>query len=124
MDFSIDDLMDPYTPKKGTKNTVINGITTKLSFGNIDQHFPSVKNSNQSQYSKYFPDNSIDFEGMKLMSIFDHRSLKNITLKYTPIHECYNFNCVQSNIYLKIPSIYNNTTTKNVRNTIYEAYVP
>ena len=61
----------------------------------MDQNFPSFKNCNQSQYSKYFPENSIDFEGTNLMSIFDNNSLKNVTLRSTFTHECSTLNPVK-----------------------------
>ena len=56
----------------------ISGITTSFLFSNIELNCPSLKISNQYQFSKYFPDDSILFEGKELMSSFNIKSFKNI----------------------------------------------
>ena len=80
MNLYMGDLKAPYHPQYCSTDSVISGITTPFSFIIIDQNFTSVKNSNQYQYSKYFPDNSIYLEGTNLMSIFDNNSLKKLLL--------------------------------------------
>ena len=58
------------------------------------------------------------------MSIFDNKSLKNITIKFTTTNECSTSNYVKSNVYLNSPSIHNDTTYDNFRYTTYDADVP
>ena len=78
---------------------------------NIDQIFTSVKNSNQSQSSKYFPESSIDLEDKNILSTFDNMALKKVTRKSTSTHWCSTSNSVKSNIYFYIPPIENDTTS-------------
>ena len=70
------------------------------------------------------PNSSIDFKGTNLMSIFDNKSLKKVTLQSTTTHQCYTSKTVKSNSYLKSPSFQNNTTSDNFSNTTYEVDVP
>ena len=58
----------------------------------MDQKLLSVKISNRSQSSKCFTNNSIYLEGTTLMSSFDDKSLKKVTLKSIYTHECDTFN--------------------------------
>ena len=68
-------LKAPSTPINGLSRSVISGITTPFSLGNIDQNDSSVKKSTQFQSSKSFPDSSIDIEGTNLMSGFETKLL-------------------------------------------------
>ena len=61
----------------------------------MDQNDSSFKNSTQFQSSKMFPDHSVYSEGTNLMSNFDNKSLKKVTLKSTTKHQYYNFNYVK-----------------------------
>ena len=79
----------------------------------MNQNDPLVKNYTQYQSSKYFPDNSIDLEGKSLMSSFDNKLLKEVTLKSTTTRYCSTSNFVKSNSYLKSLSINNDNTSDN-----------
>ena len=68
-------LKAPSTPLNGSSGSVISGITTPFALRNIDQNYPSVKN-----ITKLFPVNSVNFEGTRLMSNFDNKSLKKLLL--------------------------------------------
>ena len=70
-----------------------------------------------------FPGNSINFEGTNLMSNFDDKSLKRVTLKSTTTNHCCTSKTVKSNSFLTSPSIQNETTSDNFSNTTYEIYV-
>ena len=95
INFSTYDLESPSTPLNGSSRSVISSTTTPFSLLNIDQHYSSVKNSNQFNYSKTFLYSSIDFGGTKLMSTFDNKSLKKVTLKSTITHQCYTFKTIK-----------------------------
>ena len=58
------------------------------------------------------------------MLSFDNKSPEKVILKYNSTHECSTLDSVKSNIYFKIPSIQNYTTSVLLRNTTYEAYIP
>ena len=83
-----DDLKDSSTTLNVSSSSFISGITNLFSLLNIDQNYSSVKNSTQFKSSTPPPANSIEFEGTKLVSTFDKKSLKNITLKFTTTHKC------------------------------------
>ena len=76
----IDYLKYPSTPQHVLTNSVIGGITTPLSFSNVDLNYPSIINSNQYQSSKYFPENLIKYKYTNLISRFDNNSFKNASL--------------------------------------------
>ena len=71
-----------------------------------------------------FPDNYIDIEGTKLISTFENKSLKKVTLKSTTTRQCSTSKTVSSNSYLISLSIHNDTPSDNFRNNTYEVYVP
>ena len=54
-----DDLKAPSAPLNCSSSSVIIGITTPLSFSDMEKNDSTVKNSTQYQSTKYFPDNSI-----------------------------------------------------------------
>ena len=62
-----------------------------------------LKNSPQYQYSVYFPDNSIYFEGADIITIFDNKSLKHSPLKLNYAHECSTLHFVKESSYINIP---------------------
>ena len=57
--------------KNGATISFISYIITPFSFRNKKPNYYSSKKSTQSQSSKYFLENSIDFEITNLMSVFD-----------------------------------------------------
>ena len=58
------------------------------------------------------------------MSNFGYRSLEKVSLKFTTTRQFSTSNTAKQNIYLKIPSIHNNTTSDHFSNTKYELDVP
>ena len=118
------DLKSPPTPLNGSPSSVISGITTPFSLRNIDQYDNSVKNSTKIQSSKNFPDNSIDVEGTNLMSTFDKKSLKRVTIKSITTSQSSTYKTVKSNSYITSPSINNDINYDNFNNITYELYVP
>ena len=58
------------------------------------------------------------------MSTFYNKLLKNVTIKSTTTNQYSNSKTMKQNSYLTSPSIKNNTTYDNFRNSTYELYVP
>ena len=58
------------------------------------------------------------------MSHFENKPLYKVTLKSATAHQCYTYKTGSSNSYLSSPSIHNDTTSDNFRNTTYEVDVP
>ena len=71
-----------------------------------------------------FPDNYIDIEGTNLISTFEKKSLKKVTLKTTTTRQCSTSKTVSSNSYLISLSIHNETSSDNFIKNRYEVYVP
>ena len=119
INLSIDDLKAPPTPLNGSSSSVISATTTPFSPHNINQNYSSVKNRTQFQSSIFFPENYIVFYGTNLMSTFDEKSLKTVTIKSTTTHKCFTSKTFKSNRYLTSPSIHDDTTSDSFRNTTY-----
>ena len=71
-----------------------------------------------------FPDNYIDIEGTILISDFENKASKKVTLKSTTTCQCSTSKTVSSNSYLTITSVHNDTTSDNFINKTYEVDVP
>ena len=86
-----------------SSSSVIRGITTPFSLGDINLNESLVKRMTRFQSSELFPDNSVDIEGTNLMSPFDKKSLKMVTLKSTETRQYSTSKKVSSNSYFNSP---------------------
>ena len=98
------------TPQNLSTDSVISDTATPFSFSNIDPYYSSIRISTQAQFCTYSHNNLVLSVVTKIISIFNHKSLKNYYPKYNSKQKYYVPCFIKDNTYLKSLSHQNITT--------------